>query len=206
MCVAKNTLRGESVFSPIYGRKSAGRSDSYICQKRVSPFFDKLKSARIPPVCGRFLSYGSRIVPPFIVTLPLSKHRASSPPGTTISPPATVTSPSPSHRPLSRISVPPSTVTLPFSMLQSPVTCSVPLFTTSAAFCSHRAGQVSVPSSYIKIRKALFINLLHIRNQVVKCAYCIWKNIFIKIKFTIVKWPILFIFFFCEKYHSNSRN
>ena len=43
MCVAKNTLRGESVFSPIYGRKSAGRSDFYICQKRAMPFFDKLK-------------------------------------------------------------------------------------------------------------------------------------------------------------------
>ena len=27
LCVAKNTLRGESVFPPIYGRKSAGRSD-----------------------------------------------------------------------------------------------------------------------------------------------------------------------------------
>ena len=42
MCVAKNSLRGESVFSPIYGRKSAGRSDSYFAKKGIA-FFDKLK-------------------------------------------------------------------------------------------------------------------------------------------------------------------
>ena len=50
MCVAKNTLRGESVFSPIYGRKSAGRSDFHICQKRAVPFFDKLRDRREAPV------------------------------------------------------------------------------------------------------------------------------------------------------------
>ena len=33
MYVAKNPLRGESVFSPIYGRKSTGRSDSCFVKK-----------------------------------------------------------------------------------------------------------------------------------------------------------------------------
>ena len=45
MCVAKNTLRGESVFSPIYGRKSAGRSESYFVKKGYA-LFDKLFKGR----------------------------------------------------------------------------------------------------------------------------------------------------------------
>ena len=45
MCVAKNTLRGESVFSTIYGRKSAGRSDFCFAPKGHSPFGAGKKAA-----------------------------------------------------------------------------------------------------------------------------------------------------------------
>ena len=45
MCVAKNTLCGESVFSLIYGRKSAGRSESYFVRKGYA-LFDKLFKGR----------------------------------------------------------------------------------------------------------------------------------------------------------------
>ena len=58
MCVAKNTLRGESVFPPIYGRKNTGRSDFYICQKRAMPFFDKLsRRGRKAPPAVSMLAY-----------------------------------------------------------------------------------------------------------------------------------------------------
>ena len=48
LCVAKNTLRGESVFSPIYGRKNTGRSDSHFVPKG-NAFWDKNKSHRAMP-------------------------------------------------------------------------------------------------------------------------------------------------------------
>ena len=42
--VAKNTLRGESVFSRILCVKTRGSERKLFCQKRATPFFDKLKS------------------------------------------------------------------------------------------------------------------------------------------------------------------
>ena len=42
--VAKNTLRGESVFSRILCVKTRGSERKLFCQKRAPPFFDKLKS------------------------------------------------------------------------------------------------------------------------------------------------------------------
>jgi len=40
--VAKNTLRGESVFSRILCVKTRGSERKLFCQKRATPFFDKL--------------------------------------------------------------------------------------------------------------------------------------------------------------------
>ena len=40
--VAKNTLRGESVFSRILCVKTRGSERKLFCQKRAPPFFDKL--------------------------------------------------------------------------------------------------------------------------------------------------------------------
>ena len=44
----ENTMRGESVFSPVYGRKSAGRSES--CLAKKVNFFAKFKQPR--RICG----------------------------------------------------------------------------------------------------------------------------------------------------------
>ena len=44
--VVKNTLRGESVFSRILCVKTRGSERNLFCQKRATPFFDKLK----PPI------------------------------------------------------------------------------------------------------------------------------------------------------------
>ena len=38
MCVAKNTLRGESVFSPIYGRKARVGANPILSKKGVALF------------------------------------------------------------------------------------------------------------------------------------------------------------------------
>ena len=43
--VAKNTLRGESVFSCILCVKTRGSERKLFCQKRAPPFFDKLSKA-----------------------------------------------------------------------------------------------------------------------------------------------------------------
>ena len=48
--VAKNTLRGESVFSRILCVKTRGSERKLFCQKRAPPFFDKLKNERLPPL------------------------------------------------------------------------------------------------------------------------------------------------------------
>ena len=44
--VVKNTLRGESVFSRILCVKKRGSERNLFCQKRATPFFDKLKKLR----------------------------------------------------------------------------------------------------------------------------------------------------------------
>ena len=53
--VAKNTLRGESVFSRILCVKTRGSERKLFCQKRAPPFFDKLQ--KIPGAVHREFFY-----------------------------------------------------------------------------------------------------------------------------------------------------